>query len=271
MTMEDVVNYAVVAILVLVGCSQQPEGMPKNEAKTSISAAQSTPPKPQPMPFAFDEENELIEFHYGWSAEAAAVPELVKRFQSDLQTEKSKLLQGAKEVKALRDEEGFDFHGHMSSTSHETAGQSEKLLSLRTDVGSYTGGAHGNHGTKGLLWDRAGAREIQVASLFAEPSNMDRLLTQRWCDALNAEREKRRGEPVGNGTFDDCPRFEDLAVIPSDKNRNGRFDTILIVASPYVAGPYAEGEYEIELSVTPDLLAALKDEYRDDFEADQTQ
>jgi hypothetical protein len=45
----------------------------------------------------------------------------------------------------------------------------------------------------------------------------------------------------------------------------------LIVASPYVAGPYAEGEYEIELSVTPDLLAALKDEYRGDFEADQTQ
>jgi hypothetical protein len=145
------------------------------------------------------------------------------------------------------------------------------LLSLRTDVGSYTGGAHGNHGTKGLLWDRAGAREVLVASLFAEPSNMDRLLIQRWCDALNAEREKRRGEPVGNGTFDDCPRFDDLAVIPSDKNRNGRFDNILIVASPYVAGPYAEGEYEIELSVTPDLLAALKDEFRGDFEADQTQ
>jgi hypothetical protein len=265
------VNYAVVAFLVLAACSQQPEKTPGNEAKTAAPAPQGTPPKPQPKPFAFDDENELIEFHYGWSAEAAAVPELVKRFESDLQTVKSKLLKGAKEDKALRDKEGFDFNPYMSSTNYETAGQSKKLLSLRADIGDFTGGAHGNHGTKGLLWDRTGANEIQVASLFAESSNMDRLLTQRWCDALNAEREKRRGEPVGNGTFDDCPGLDQLAVIPSDRNRNGRFDTILIVASPYVAGPYAEGEYEVGLSVTPDLLAALKGEYRGDFEAHQTQ
>src|SRR5512139_1270927 len=113
MTMEDLVNYALVAVLVLAGCGQQPEKTPGNEARTVTSAAQPTPPKPRPQPFAFDEENDLIEFHYGWSPEAAEVPVLVKRFQDELQVLKAKLLQGAKEDKALRDEEGFDFHGHM--------------------------------------------------------------------------------------------------------------------------------------------------------------
>ena len=271
MTMENMVNYAAVAFLVLTACSQHPESPPDNEAATPAPAAQPIPSEPASKPFSIDEENQLIEFHYGWSAEAAEVPALVGKFQADLQDVKAKLLEGAREDKALRVKEGFDFNQYMSSTSYETAGRSEKLLSLRADVGDYTGGAHGNHGTRGLLWDRARAREVQVASLLAEPSNMDRLLTQRWCDALNAEREKRRGEPVGEGMFDDCPSFDDLAVIPSDKDRNGRFDNILIVASPYVAGPYAEGMYEIELSVTSDLIAALKDDFRGDFEAGQTQ
>ena len=81
----------------------------------------------------------------------------------------------------------------------------------------------------------------------------------------------KRGEPVGGGMFDDCPKLDEIAIIPGDKNKNGRFDTLALVASPYVAGPWVEGSYEIELAVTPDLLAALKGDYRTSFEAAQTQ
>jgi hypothetical protein len=272
MTNGECVKYAAIAFLVLTACSQQPEKAPDSKGPRPAPATpQPIPPRPAPTPFSFDEENELIEFHFGWSAEAAEVPELVRKFQADLQKAKANLLKRAKDHKAMREKDGQGFTPYMSATSYETAGQSQKLLSLRAEVGDYTGGAHGNHGTRGLLWDRARAREVQVTSLFAEPSNMGRLLTQRWCDALNAERAKRRGEPAGDGMFDDCPRFDDLAVIPSDGTGNGPFDNILIVASPYVAGPYSEGAYEIQLSVTPDLIAALKDEYRGEFEARQTQ
>ena len=264
-------HYAIIALLVLAACSRQPEKLPDNDAASAILAPQPVPAKPEPKPFSFDEKNELIDFHYGWSAEAAAIPQLVDRFRKDMDKVKSKLIAGAREDKAFRDKEGYDFNGFMSSTDYETAGESVRLLSLRADVGDYTGGAHGNHGTNGLLWDRGNAREIKVAGLFAEASNMERLLTQRWCDALNVEREKRRGEAQDDGIFDDCPKFDDLAVIPSDKNRNGQFEQILIVASPYVAGPYAEGMYEIELAVTADVIAALKGVYRDNFEVSQTQ
>ena len=101
---------------------------------------------------------------------------------------------------------------------------------------------------------------------------MDRLLTQRWCDALNKAREEKRGEPVGGeGMFDDCPKLGDIAIVPTDQDGNGRFERMVLTASPYVAGPYAEGSYEIELTVTPDLIAALRSDYRDSFEAGQPQ
>ena len=64
---------------------------------------------------------------------------------------------------------------------------------------------------------------------------------------------------------------DDIAIIPTDKNGNGRFELLTLVASPYVAGPWVEGDYEIELTVTPDLLAGLKSDYRASFEVVQRQ
>lgn len=230
------------------------------------------PAEPAPKAFAVDEKNELIEFHFGWSAEAAAVPQLVNQFTKEMNKAKADLIAGAEEDKAFREKEGFDFHGFMSSTDYKTAGQSARLLSLSLEQGGYEGGAHGNYGVGALLWDRAEAREIKPADLFADAANMGRLLTQRWCDALNKAREEKRGEPVGSGgLFDDCPALSEIAVIPADKDKSGRFETLMLVASPYVAGPWVEGAYEIELAVTPDLLAALKGDYRTSFEASQTQ
>jgi hypothetical protein len=259
---------AILFIALLAACDQE-SPTPANER---VEKPAAKPDQPAPKPFAMDEKDELIEFHFGWSAEAAAVPLLVDRFRKEMVKAKADLIAGAKEDKAFRKKEGFDFHGFMSSTDYKTAGQSARLLSLSVESGSYTGGAHGSYGVGALLWDRIEAREIKPADLFAEPANMSRLLTQRWCDALNKAREEKRGEPVGSDRlFDDCPSLGDIAVIPADKDKNGRFDTMMLVASPYVAGPWVEGAYEIELAVTPDLLAALKGDYRTSFEAGQTQ
>jgi hypothetical protein len=181
---------------------------------------------------------------------------------------KAELIANAEEDKAMRTKEGYDYNQHSSSTGYETSGQSDRLLSLRVDAGSFEGGAHPNSGTNALLWDRQANREINFADLFVDKSNRDRLLTQRWCDSLNKAREEKRGEPVGGGgMFDDCPGLDDIAVMPVDSNKDGRFDRLLLVASPYVAGPYVEGSYEIELDVTPDLIAGMKKEYQPSFAA----
>lgn len=258
--------------LFVTACGQQASSTANQAAGIEPAAEVSKSVAPAAKAFVAEEKTDLIEFHYAWPAEAAAVPQLAERLHNDMAKVKADLIAGAEEDKAMRERQGAEFHGYMSSTDYETAGQSDRLLSLSVESGAYTGGAHGSYGVSALLWDRAAARQIQFADLFAEPANMERLLTQRWCDALNREREKKRGEPVrGGGMFDECPKLEEIAIIPGDKDKNGRFETLAMVASPYVAGPWVEGAYEVELGVTPDLLAALKGDYRSSFEAAQTQ
>lgn len=258
-------------IILLTACGQQGSSPAANETKQAAPIPAAKPVELAVKAFVYDEENDLIDFHYDWSAEAAAVPQLAGRFRKEMEKVKAELLSGAKADKTSRDKGGIEFHGYMSSTQYDTAGQSDRLLSLSVEVGAYTGGAHGNSGTGSILWDRQAAKQIQIADLFAEPSNMTRLLTQRWCDALNKAREEKRGEPVGGGgMFDDCPKLSEISIIPTDKDKNGRFERLMLVADPYVAGPYVEGSYDVDLAVTPDLVAALKAEYRPSFEA-QTQ
>jgi hypothetical protein len=252
-------------IFLLTACGRQ-AAQPSNEAETPAPAANPAPHAAKA--FVHEENNDLIEFHYGWSAEADAVPQLVERFKAAMDKTKAELLANARTGKAEREKQDFPFNPYSSSTDYNTAGQSRRLLSLSVEVASYTGGAHGNYGTSGLLWDRQAQKQIKVANLFAAAQNMDRLLTQPWCDALNEAREEKRGEPVGgDGTFDECPKLADISIIPADKDKDGKFDRLLLIADPYVAGPYAEGSYEIELPVSDDVIAALRSEYRDSFEA----
>jgi hypothetical protein len=269
---ERVMKPALAAALasLLAACGQASPPASNNQVEEGPPTAR--PATPAPNAFVFEEKNDLIDFHFGWSAETAAVPQLVERFQAEMKKAKDELVAGAKEDKAYRDKEGFDFNGYQSSTDYKTAGQSARLLSLTADVGAYTGGAHGNYGTSRLLWDRTANREIKVAELFAEPANRDRLLTQRWCDALNKAREEKRGEPVGGDEmFDECPKLDEIAIVPTDKDGNGKLERLILTASPYVAGPYAEGSYEIDLPVTADLISALKSESQGSFEVGQPQ
>src|SRR5687767_7585091 len=115
--------------LLLAACGPSPA----NEAATT--APSTTTPRPPPKPYSADEENELIEFHYAWSAEAAAVPQLVDRLREDMAKAKAELIAGAEEDKAMRAEQGSEFHGFMSSTDYKTAGQSDRLLSLTVEAG----------------------------------------------------------------------------------------------------------------------------------------
>lgn len=251
--------------LALAACNQQATDKEANQARSNDVALA---PASAAKPFAIELKTDLVEFDFSWPAEAAAIPELAGQLRKEMEQVRAKSIEDARESKANSQKLGFPFRPHLHSTGYETAGQSSRLLSLRSDDSADTGGAHGNYGTSGLLWDRRAKREIDFVDLFVAAANRDRLLTQRWCDALNKAREEKRGEAVGGGgMFDDCPSFDEIAIIPTDSNKDGRFDKLLLVASPYVAGPWVEGAYEIELDVTPELVAGLKAEYQPSFAA----
>lgn len=256
---------AIPLAVLLAACGQQATP-PANQVEGPAPATK--PAQPAAKAFALDEKNDLLEFHYGWSAEVAAVPQLVAQFSAAMDKTKAELLANAESDKAERAKQDFPFNPYSSSTDYKTAGATGGLLSLRVDVASYTGGAHGNYGSSALLWDRRLGKQVELPTLFTAAENMERLLTQPWCDALNKAREEKRGEPVGgSGMFDECPKLSEISIIPTDKDGNGRFERLVMVADPYVAGPYAEGDYEIELPVTGDLISAIRSEYRENFEA----
>jgi hypothetical protein len=206
-----------------------------------------------------------LDFKYEWPAEAAAIPALDLRFYTDAKHELAEAWNGAPEDKREYEQEGRGSVRDLSLTKWTTAGQSSTLLSLRGDYEVYTGGAHPNYDIMELLWDRQRGRKIKFGDLFTTRDGFVPILRPSYCRKLAKEHVKRTGDPIEK-EFWRCTNLSDVAIIPTDGDKNGRFDKIDFVAAPYVAGSFAEGEYDIPLPVTPRLIAALKPQYRDSFE-----
>ena len=224
-----------------------------------------------PQPVKIDRQSKLLDFTYEWPAEAAAIPTLDKRFRADAAKAFAEARKYAEEDMALTREQKRDYNQHFYAAGWERFGQSKRLLSLGETVETFTGGAHPNHDFNALVWDRQLGKEVAMHRLFAKPTAFGAVTRSAYCKTLDKERmDRREGEKLG-GEFDECPKFADLAIVPADKDGNGRFDRIDFIAPPYVAGPYVEGEYEIELPVTTALIAALKPEYRPSFETQRGQ
>lgn len=205
-----------------------------------------------------------------WSREAAAVPHLVQKFRSDFAKQKLESIRCGKLESDVRVKTGSLGIKCQSSTKVTTSGRTPRLLSLARSYWAFTGGAHGNGATTGLLWDRSLNREISFASLFLPGSDYQKLLRGAYCAALDTERRKRRGKDYRPGAvaeFDSCPKLSDLAMFPASSRRGGKLDRIHLVAAPYLAGSFAEGEYDIALPVTGALTRLLKPQYRSSFEA----
>ena len=220
-----------------------------------------------PGPHEVVRDTPALDFSYRWPRQAAAVPALDLRFCTDARKALAEARENAREDQQLAKQQKRDFNQHDYSMQWTTAGQTQRLLSLQSELGSFEGGAHPNMVYGALLWDRSLKREIKIESLFLRSGAFAALTRTPYCAALNAERNKRReGEKLDLPDFNACPKDNELAIALVDKNKNGRFDTIDLVASPYTAGPYVEGEYAISIPVTSQLTAALKPDYRSSFE-----
>ena len=209
-----------------------------------------------------------LDFSYGWPAEAVAIQALDMRLYKDARAKLAEAQKNAAEDQAMARKQKREFNQHFYSVDWEAAGQTPRLLSLQSENGSFEGGAHPNTSYDVLLWDRAFNRAVSMTSLFARPAGFAATTRAVYCKKLSAERTRRReGEKLDLPEFNQCPKYADLAISPVDGNKNGRFDRMEFVASPYVAGPYVEGKYEVLVPVTAKFIAALKPDYRGSFEA----
>ena len=160
----------------------------------------------------------------------------------------------------LRDE---DFSSYESTTSWSVDSALSGVLVLLAGRSSYTGGAHGYAFVDALMWDSNAHMPLSFAGLFTNPSAARALLNTSYCRALARERLTRRGEPTAaDDMFGGCPDlFKEAEAYPT-KPVYGKYSRIAISLAPYVAGPYAEGSYDLEIVIPKGLKQLAKPQYQ---------
>lgn len=228
------------------------------------------PAHPAAMAFKDEGRSDLLEWSLSYPAQVTEAPVLAQSLRAAFAHEKAENLTIAKADKSERAKQGFPFNAYQQSTGYEVAGDTPTLLSLTSEWMIFTGGAHPNHGTRAILWDKVARRQIGFASMLEGGlSTLAKIYEGEFCRALDAERAKRReGADLQSGPddpFNQCPKLSELAIIPKGPAKGGPMTTLLFHADPYVAGPYVEGDYDIVLGVGDGLIGALEPRFRASF------
>lgn len=259
---------ASVALLALAGCKKEaPAPQPTAIPSAAPSPSAAAPLTPAGQARSVKEENERYEFEYAYPAAADAIPALKAKLDADLAAQRAELVEEAREGAESAKGSDYSYHPYSRTLDWKVVTDLPHWLSMSTIVATFTGGAHPNYVYDALLWDKVANRQRDVIELFTSKQALSGALRQAFCDALDRERTKKRGEPVTRGSgelFTDCLDPVDYTVILGSAGRHG-FDRIGILIPPYEAGPYAEGGYEVTLPITAKVLAVVKPEFRTSF------
>ena len=218
---------------------------------------------------AVAEETDYFVFEYTYPVEAGRIPELASLLDVTLEERREELARTSAAAWREARGEGFPYNKHSYTADWKVIAELPQWVSLSADIATYTGGAHGNYTVDSLVWDKAKEQAIDGIELFTSPAALEEALGDKFCEALNAEREKRREAEIAEGSddqFDQCPGIGELEVLVGSSNRR-TFNRLTLYAGPYVAGPYAEGAYEVDLPIDEAILAAVKPAYREAFSA----
>ncbi len=169
---------------------------------------------------------------------------------------------------AQADAERYDypFRPYDFSKGWDVVADTPGYLSLAAATYTYTGGAHGNSVFDSMIWDRKAEEAMPQTALFASSETLERAVREAYCTGLRAEQAERLGANMTNGAdlFEGCPALEELVIVLGSTDGTS-FNSINLMAAPYVAGSYAEGSYEVTIPVTQAVIDAAKPGYRAAF------
>lgn len=260
-------------VLALAACSSAEEANGGAAAAETQGASASATAQAAGAAKSVEEENDLYSFAYAYPAAAGALPELAARLDEDAETAKATLISESKDDQAQAEANDYPYRAHSYSKEWKVVADLPRFLSLSGEFATYTGGAHGMYGLESLVWDKQEKAGVDGIALFQSPEALDEALGQKLCDALDVEREERRGEPVQPDSdpydtgFNTCQHVKDATVLVGSSGGE-KLDRIGIWFGPYVAGPYAEGSYELNFPVDAAVIEAVKPEYREAFAAE---
>ena len=243
---------------------------PMPDATPTAEATLNQLPIPKPAADKHEtiEKTDALDFRYVYPAAAGAYAGLSASLDHDRDEIRRDALKAATDDQ--KDAAGSDrpFNQHASTTEWKVVTQTAQYLSLSAKLYEFSGGAHGNTGFDSLVWDKTGDKRLDPAKMV-DPAALQKAAGPAFCRAIDAQRAKKRGAPVeakADDPFSACPAVSDGTLILGSTDGKA-FDRVGFLIGPYVAGPYAEGTYEVTLPVTAAIRAAVKPDYRDAFAA----
>ena len=235
-----------VAAATLSACNRDREPDEALAAKAASTAAVT--PADAAAPMGFEDKTPYADVKL-------TLPEAIKP-QTDLHArlfaeEVRKLRQFAEGAQSDLTEAGAetDRPKYQNTVTVAAAAETGKLFSLKRTAFDYSGGAHPNTLSSGILWDKALKRQIGLADLFRKGADLT-ALDQALCSALNSAKRARvpDGAPI---TLDSkpfaCPRVSTTAFVLAPGTVDGKAAGLTFLIGPYQAGPYVEGGYEIAI------------------------
>lgn len=248
-------------------CSDRADQAEKAGVEDSAAPQARVSAKPAARAHAVEQETEFYQFAYAWPAAASAEPGLAAYLGKKAEAMLAELRGEAGAEWETAQGQDRSPRQHSASEEWKVVADLPRFLSLSGHLTTYSGGAHGSYGTESLVWDREKRQALRGIDLFNSPVSLEQGLGQRLCDRLNAAREKRRGTKIEEGSaemFDKCPGLDEADVLLGSSNGK-TFDRVTVYFGPYVAGSYAEGDYELDFNVTASILDAVKPEFADAF------
>ncbi len=250
------------AVATLAACNREREAEPAAAAPGSAAVAT---PADAAAPLKFETKTPYAEV-------SLVLPEGLKP-QTDLHArlyseEVRKLRQFVEGAQGERTEAGFEtaMPPYAKQIAYSVAGETGKLLSLKRTDYDWSGGAHPNTLTTGLLWDKALKREIGFRDLFRKGVDLT-VLDQALCSAINTAKRARAPDSASvtlGGSEWSCPRVATTPFVLTPGSVPGKAAGLTFLIGPYQVGPYAEGPYELAIpaSAFRSLLAVA---YADEF------
>ncbi len=238
----------------LAACNRDRETAPKADAPTAPILTPTT----AAAPLAFDSDSPFAKVKLTLPEAIKTQPQLhTALYAEEVQTLRQ-FVEGAQGEQA---EAGFDEERppYEKTIAITAAGETGALLSLKRVDFDYSGGAHPNTITTGILWDKTAKAQVPGTALFRVGADMT-VLDRALCAALNTAKKARSpaSAPVTlTGSDWSCPRASATPFVLTGGSVPGKAAGLTFLVGPYQIGPYSDGAYEIALpaSAFQSLLA----------------
>ena len=154
------------AVVYLAACSSPDEtvaapsatasaaAIAKSPARSAAGTGKSSATARSAGAVSAQSDDGVLEFSYKHPAEVGAIPELATLLRAEADKAQAEARKAALDDRDSAKTDGYELHGHSLGIAWEVVTQTPRFLSLSNSFYTFSGGAHGNYGFEGLVWDR---------------------------------------------------------------------------------------------------------------------